>query len=666
MEPNLTRQHRLTRIFCFRFACFCTIALTTLLAPFRGLADNPPQHPSAPWLDDAVSAKQCPVMPVNLGADRESEEALLNRITISEGKLIINGTDHPDHIAVSAGEASNFVHVKWNGEGLGRFGPISGIVLRGNGGDDVLIIESGVHLPAVVDGGGGDDCVQGGSGGDQLFGGDGDDVLIAGTGRPALKGGSGNDRIIVPQHMGTLQFAPSADSGLLTLLGDLYDLQPMSTASASSNGTPSPIILGAADLAAQQSLSQSQSLLGGARTAGQSVVITNATYADSENLRLLLGHPNAATGSDGNQPGFGANGTAPLVFFRTTPRPGTQAFNYSTGFLASVPDAMDDSTIEWLSQIFSTTAIVPQAPRDSSSNDLLKLANSYMSTARWVVGGSPIQITNSAWAVRSFSNQADYYYFLQEVDYQSLESGQNSSDWVWTDINPNNQKGKSPIVIQTSPESTQCSESTTSSLTWSVGGSAGWNYVQIANATLTGGVSVTNSRTITCPNTEITNQTDIAHGVPYWAYSTNNRRAGTYTYYNQWIWQVAFSQYDEGQLDMKALASSDGLSMWSTVPLPFGDTFALQKPAVTSVSPACVNTGNTFTINGSGLYPSLLQGVSIYGTSAQYSSVSDTQLKVIAPLVSGYYLPVVVQTAEGQSNSNITIEISALGVCPSQ
>jgi hypothetical protein len=97
------------------------------------------------------------------------------------------------------------------------------------------------------------------------------------------------------------------------------------------------------------------------------------------------------------------------------------------------------------------------------------------------------------------------------------------------------------------------------------------------------------------------------------------------------------------------------------VPLPFGDTFALQNPTVLSVNPTCVLAGSTFTINGTGMYPALVTGVVIGGTpltTSQYSKASDSLLQVIAPnQPSEAPQPVVVQTALGLSNSNVTIEI---------
>jgi hypothetical protein len=102
-------------------------------------------------------------------------------------------------------------------------------------------------------------------------------------------------------------------------------------------------------------------------------------------------------------------------------------------------------------------------------------------------------------------------------------------------------------------------------------------------------------------------------------------------------------------------------TLHSLLPLPFGDTFALQRPMVTSVSPTCVVEGDVFTITGSGLYPSLVSGVSIDGEpvdSTAFSTVSDTETTVVAPNTLGFFLPVVVQTTQGDSNDDVTIEVS--------
>jgi hypothetical protein len=636
----------------------------------QAAAASTDSHHAKSWLDQAVSEKQCPSTPVNVpAADKESANSLLKRINISGDILYVHGTNDPDHIVVSSGGSSRFVDIEWDGKHLGRFGPIKGIDLEGNGGDDVLIVKSDVSLPAVLDGGDGDDCLQGGSGGDQLFGGPGDDVLIAGTGRPALKPGSGSDRIVIPQHIGTLQYAPSADSGVLRVLGEMYDLQPVSTGSSASQGTPNPIVLGSADLGDEQLLG----LLQQVRAAGQAVVVTNATATQSEQLRTLLGHPNAARTTKATT-GAAASATVPLTYYRTAPRPGTKTNDYGTGFTESLPSPLRVPMIAFLSQVFSTTAIIPKAPADSPANDLLTLANSYTYNAiNQNPAGLTAQVQDHIWAVRSFLNQADFYYVREEADFFQLAG----TGGLWDNFTKNDIDYIGPSTLSnTTPASTVCSDSTTSSLSWSIGGSSGWNATQGFNALLTGGVSVSHSTSITCPSITIINKSDPSESQAYWSYQLSDpNEQDQLTFTNQWIWEVPFSSYEgfdsppyDQNMDTWATTKHEVTAeMYPFVPYPFGNTTTLQNPVITSVSPACVFPGATFDINGTGLYPSLVSSILIGGqplSSAQYKPVSDTEIEVIAPNQQEVDAqPVVVQTGLGLSNSNVTIEIPYL-YCP--
>ena len=97
------------------------------------------------------------------------------------------------------------------------------------------------------------------------------------------------------------------------------------------------------------------------------------------------------------------------------------------------------------------------------------------------------------------------------------------------------------------------------------------------------------------------------------------------------------------------------------VPIPFGATFTLQPPQVASVDPPCIGAGGKFSIGGSGFYPDLVTGVTVGGvpmSTSQFSAASDTVIDVAAPPLSGDALPVVVQTQQGLSNSNVAIKIA--------
>lgn len=215
------------------------------------------------------------------------------------------------------------------------------------------------------------------------------------------------------------------------------------------------------------------------------------------------------------------------------------------------------------------------------------------------------------WAVRSFSNQQDFYYVDQEADYWT---GLNQDSSPWHNNAQSYLNSDIATLLQTTPASTQCTVSTTSSLTWSVAGSVGVNETQGLNALLNGGVSVDHSKTVTCPQTTIINRSNPDLATTFWNYWLPNpsHRPNEITFYNQWIWQIPFSYYAPGQQTLEFTSSGGSIfgncggsptcefsaAFNPAVPLPFGDTFTL--PVVTSVSPACVYQGQMFTVNGTG------------------------------------------------------------------
>ena len=93
----------------------------------------------------------------------------------------------------------------------------------GSGDDDIRLMDD-VSIPAVLDGGEGNDVLQGGAGDDQLYGGAGDDLLIGGAGSDLLapgsgadtvRGGAGNDRYILAAGVGPVTLTDDAGSDTL-------------------------------------------------------------------------------------------------------------------------------------------------------------------------------------------------------------------------------------------------------------------------------------------------------------------------------------------------------------------------------------------------------------------------------------------------------------------
>jgi hypothetical protein len=343
------------------------------------------------------------------------------------------------------------------------------------------------------------------------------------------------------------------------------------------------------------------------------------------------------------------------------------------------------AALEPISGWFAAAPLAPaRPPGDSPQNNLLDLANSYVShVVQPGANGSQVQAINTAYAARSFQNSADFYYVLQELDFRVQTNPPGGAQFFakGTSSNTLTNAGlplkSNPTTIQASPETTQTVTTVTSGVSYNIGGSVGYNYTQGVNATGSAGVTISNSKTVTIPPFRITNTGNLVTGQPSWQYQGTNfqPKGAQITFYNHWISEVPFTAYAPGQTEIQVDSSASEsilnvfltnstnvhVSFASPVPLPFGDTFALQRPVITSVSPSTVSEGDTFTIQGSGFYPSLVTGVSIGGVPlgpTQFSVVSDRQINVIAPNQFGVFpQAVVVQTSQGISNDDVTVTI---------
>ena len=111
--------------------------------------------------------------------------------------LVIAGTPKSDHIQVNTQSSGNLV-VRLNNQTLGTF-PVNGISLitvDGLAGNDLVSIGPYIGIPAVLNGGPGNDHLSGGAGDDILHGGPGNDKLEGGNGNDVLTGEAGNDHLI--------------------------------------------------------------------------------------------------------------------------------------------------------------------------------------------------------------------------------------------------------------------------------------------------------------------------------------------------------------------------------------------------------------------------------------------------------------------------------------
>ena len=128
---------------------------------------------------------------------------LVQPIQLEQGRLLVGGTTGRDQIVLQALD-SQTVEVFLNRESLGAYQPSNIVVFSQAGDDRVRIVATTgpgpgqpLHVPAIIDGGAGDDWLEAGgcAAAVALFGGAGKDRLRGGQDRDLLVGGDGSDSL---------------------------------------------------------------------------------------------------------------------------------------------------------------------------------------------------------------------------------------------------------------------------------------------------------------------------------------------------------------------------------------------------------------------------------------------------------------------------------------
>ncbi|HEV8335001.1 MAG TPA: TIGR03118 family protein [Candidatus Polarisedimenticolia bacterium] len=116
---------------------------------------------------------------------------------VTGGNLVITGSRENDRIGVQMDDKTQRLLVLADEHEVGSFDPasVSRIQLLGFAGDDRFKIARDVAIPAILDGGAGNDNLSGGGGANLILGGPGDDTLLGSAGRDILIGGEGADRL---------------------------------------------------------------------------------------------------------------------------------------------------------------------------------------------------------------------------------------------------------------------------------------------------------------------------------------------------------------------------------------------------------------------------------------------------------------------------------------
>lgn len=137
------------------------------------------------------------------GVDWASTTAVITGVGVVGDTLYVVGTDAADQVSINqTGKGTLKVHADFLDDQPRSIDPADypagieqvSVILYGS--DDHATISSRVTLPAIIDGGAGNDHLKAGGDAAVLLGGEGDDRLIGGYGNDILIGGLGTDRIV--------------------------------------------------------------------------------------------------------------------------------------------------------------------------------------------------------------------------------------------------------------------------------------------------------------------------------------------------------------------------------------------------------------------------------------------------------------------------------------
>jgi uncharacterized protein (TIGR03118 family) len=115
---------------------------------------------------------------------------------LTGGDLVITGSPNDDRIDLDLGR-SQLIVVTSDNQQIGTFDPasVSTVRVHGWGGDDRIRVGKGIGVLTILEGGAGNDILNGGGGNAILLGGPGNDDLVGSGRRDILIGGAGLDRL---------------------------------------------------------------------------------------------------------------------------------------------------------------------------------------------------------------------------------------------------------------------------------------------------------------------------------------------------------------------------------------------------------------------------------------------------------------------------------------
>lgn len=490
---------------------------------------------------------------------------------------------------------------------------------------------------------------------------------------------------------GVVYIAPHARGHVKKLIGKRFKLIPITAKSTADLQFPDiarGVVIGGEDMNKPQIAQFVQN----AYALGLTVAMVDADAGEAEHLRVLVGRAHPILLGDDTT---GGTVNVPLVAIREEGGSNCcQTLNRRTHILRTAHKKADRRTADWLKATFQAWPVAaPAISPGNEEDDLTQLANSILTDAVQTDDeGAALQVVNQTWAVRSFTQNDDYYYVQQWVTLANPHR-EKASSHVYKDITKTSNFlvdpsiFTTPLIVRYAPVTTQNATTYTSGVEYALAGTAGYNKADILS--VSGSMKISNSTSTTISPTQIEYSGSPASGLPIWKYTTEQKDkyldGDTYSYTQNWIWAVPFDAYAAGaeNLIYGTLVKGERETVWSywydgnefkkydlktigdfslitAVPLPFNQT-QLAPPTVASVSSPSAKPGDVITVTGTNLY--LIEGVIIGGNPVSPSNYevveSNTTLRIVIPAnqPSGQNQSIVIDTQEGFSNANIALSI---------
>jgi 2',3'-cyclic-nucleotide 2'-phosphodiesterase / 3'-nucleotidase / 5'-nucleotidase len=146
-----------------------------------------------------------------------------------DGVIVVSGDNLDNEIIVSqtgGNGAKGIISVERDGVLVGSFRArdVDKVLVRGLGGDDTIIVDHSVNVPAWLFGGDGNDTLVAGKKDSLLVGGDGNDTLFGGNGWDVLIGGLGEDTVLGQQGQDLLIGGATVHDGDDDVLAEIFRL----------------------------------------------------------------------------------------------------------------------------------------------------------------------------------------------------------------------------------------------------------------------------------------------------------------------------------------------------------------------------------------------------------------------------------------------------------